>query len=91
MSIQDTAWHSLAGNDAPPVAVGFTRGMVATGLVSVVNAILIVLPMDDAAKVQLMAALNGALIMASYLVFAFLEPWFKRHTSTDDDDGGGDA
>ena len=90
MSIRDTAWHSLAGNDAPPVAVGFTRGILATGLASIANTILILAPMDAEAKVQLMAAMNGALIMASYVVYAFLEPWFKRHASTDDE-GDGDA
>ena len=90
MRLRDTAWHSLAGNDAPPVQVGFTRGMVAAALVGALNAILIFAPMDDTAKLGLVGTLNPALILASYIVYAFLEPWFKRHTSTDDN-GGGDA
>ena len=93
MSIQDTAWHNLAGNDAPAVQVGFTRGIVAAGLMSVANTLLVFSPIDDAAKVTLMATMNPALILASYLVYSYLEPWFKRHVSDDDDggDGGGDA
>ena len=88
MSIQDTAWHSLAGNDAPPVAVGFTRGILAAGMAGIVNTILLLLPIDNAAKAALMATINPTLIMLSYLLYAFLEPWFKRHASTDDEDDG---
>ena len=85
MRLRDTAWHSLAGNDAPPVQVGFTRGILAAGMAGIVNAILIFLPMEPEAKVALIATLNPVLIMLSYLVFAFLEPWFKRHSGDGDD------
>ena len=73
------AVHALIGNDAPEVQTGFTRGIVATGLASIANTILILLPIDAEATVQLMAAMNGALIMGSFLLFGFLDRWMKRN------------
>ncbi|MEK0324219.1 MAG: hypothetical protein QQN63_00815 [Nitrosopumilus sp.] len=87
MDIPSGIWHSIAGNDAPPVQVGFTRGILAAGIAGIVNTTLLLLPIDDAAKAALMATINPTLIMLSYLLYAFLEPWFKRHvTSTEEED-----
>ena len=80
MKLRDTrVAHALIGNDAPEVQTGLTRGIVATGLASILNAAVLFLPIDDGAKAQLIAALSGAVIMGSYLVFAFLDRWMKRH------------
>ena len=80
MKLRETrAAHALIGNDTPPVQVGFTRGIVATGLASIANTILLLLPVDAEVKVQLLVAMNPALIMASYLIFGFLDRWMKRN------------
>ena len=80
MKLRDTrAVHALIGNDTPEVQTGITRGIVATGLISLVNAAILFAPIDDAAKAQFIAAINGFLIAASFVLFALLDRWMKKH------------
>ena len=71
-------YHSLVGNDAAPERTGLTRGVVMAAVVGVVNAVLLFIPMDDGQKVQVMTALNPALLLLSYIAYGFLDRWLTN-------------
>ena len=67
-------WHRLAGNPVQPEVTGLTRGIVSAGLTGIVNAVIIIVPIDQDTKVQLLATLNPAITLGSYIVYG----WFDR-------------
>ena len=71
-------YHSLVGNDAPPEQTGFTRGVVMGAIVAVVNTVLLFIPMDDGQKVQVMTAMNPALLLLSFVAYGFLDRWLTN-------------
>lgn len=77
-------WHYLAGNPAPPEATGLTRGIVSAGLSGLVAAIIIVLPLDDSVRVQILAALAPTITMFSYIAFGYFDRLLGKWTKSDD-------
>ena len=73
--------HALLGNDTPPTVTGLTRGIVAAGLTGIVQAVIVFLPIPDAQKIELMAALAPTVIFLSYLLFGFLDQRMKGNGS----------
>lgn len=66
-------WHALAGNPAPPEATGLTRGIVSAGIMGLVNAIVLFIPIDSGTKVELLFALTPAVTALSFVAFSFFD------------------
>lgn len=67
---------------AAPRTVGLNRGIVAAALMGIVNLLLIFIPMDDAQRVEVIAATGPIMILLSYMVYGYFDQAVK---------GGGDV
>ena len=75
--MSDFIRHYVVGNNRPPLAIGLTRGGLAAGLSGIVQAVIIMLPIPDAQKVELIAALAPTVTFLGYLLFGFIDQRIK--------------
>ena len=75
--MSDFIRHYVVGNDRPPLAIGLTRGVVAAGLSGIVQAVIVLLPIPDGQKVELIGALAPTVTFLGYLLFGFLDQRLK--------------
>ncbi len=86
MHIQETRlYHNLVDNDAEPAPVGFTRGIVAAALAGLLNTTILLIPIDESTKVELMVALNPVAALISFFAFGVLSQVLKKYNVDDAD------
>ncbi len=71
--ISDLVRHNLVGNARSRRVVGVTRGVVASALMGLVNAVMLFVPIPAETKVELNVALGPIIILGSYFAYGQLD------------------
>ena len=77
--------HNILGTNpgAAPRTIGLNRGVVAAALMGIINFVLIFIPLDNAQKVEVIAATGPIVILLSYMIYGYFDQAAGK--------GGGDA
>ena len=75
--MKDFVRHYVVGNNRPPLAMWLTLVVVRDGRSGIVPAVIVLLPIPDAQKVELIGALAPTVTFLGYLLFGFLDQRLK--------------